>query len=87
MWLVGRFLACDVLCGMALSLYDARMATLKDRPLSVTQATKPEAERQSAEDQAWHDEQTREAIGEADAGDFAATEEVKAIVRKFIPDG
>ena len=63
------------------------MATLKDRPLSLNQATKPVTERRNAEDRAWQDAQTREAIREADAGDFATTEELRATVRKFVPDG
>ena len=44
--------------------------------------TKPDADLE-----AWQDEQTRKAIKEADAGDFATAEEVKATVRKHVPNG
>jgi len=37
--------------------------------------------------EAWQDEQTRRAIAEADAGDFATSEEVEATIRKFVPHG
>ena len=39
------------------------------------------------DDQAWQDEQTRQAIKEADAGDFATAEELKATIQKFVPNG
>ena len=55
------------------------------KPLSPEQAIKPLTTEQSAEDQAWQDEQTRQAIREADAGDFATDEEVKKVIRKFVP--
>ncbi len=51
------------------------------------EATRPVTKKPSAADRAWHDEQTREAIKEADAGDFATAEEVKTTVRKFVPHG
>ena len=57
------------------------------RPLTIDEATKPVTIRPSAADQAWQDEQTRQAIKEADAEDFATAEELKATIRKFVPDG
>ena len=45
---------------------------------SFDQATK------GARAQAWQDAQTREALGEADAGLFATHDEVVATIRKFV---
>jgi len=57
-----------------------------NKPPSVEKATKPVAKQPDADDQAWHDEQTRKAIEEADAGDFATAEELKATINKFVPN-
>ncbi len=57
------------------------------KPPSIEEATKPVTEQPSADDQAWQDEQTRQAIKEADAGDFATAEELKATIQKFVPNG
>lgn len=57
------------------------------KPPTLDEATKPVTKKPSADVRAWHDKQTREAIEEADAGDFATAEEVKATVRKFVPNG
>ena len=56
-------------------------------PLTVEEAISPKPKEPTAEVQAWHDEQTRKAIEEADAGDFVTAEELKATVRKFVPYG
>lgn len=61
--------------------------TMKAKPLTIDEATKPVAREPSASVQAWHDEQTRQAVREADAGDFATAEELKATVRKYVPLG
>lgn len=61
--------------------------TMKEKPLTVDEATKPVRTEPSASVQAWNDEQTRQAVREADAGDFATTEELKATVRKYVPHG
>lgn len=55
--------------------------------MSHDEATRLVSDACSAGDQAWHDAQTRQAIKEADAGDFATTDALKATVRKFIPNG
>ena len=57
-----------------------------ERPLTLDEATQPVTEEPSAEVRAWQDEQTRQAVREADAGDFATAEEVRAIIRKYVPD-
>lgn len=57
------------------------------RPLTLDEATKPATAKPDAALEAWQDEQTRRAIKEADAGDFATAEEVKATVRKYVPRG
>ena len=59
---------------------------VKKRP-TIDQATKPVTKQPSASDEAWHDEQTRKAIKEADAGDFATPEELKKTIRKYLPNG
>ena len=56
-----------------------------DRP-SLDQATRPVRRATSARVQAWQDAQTRKALEEADAGEFATPEEVKATIRKFVSD-
>ena len=60
---------------------------LQDGVLSLTleEATQPLTEEPSAGIRAWQDEQTRQAIREADAGDFATAEEVKAVIRRYVP--
>lgn len=60
---------------------------MKERPLTLEQATRPVAMAPSADVQAWHDEQTRQAIKEADAGDFATSAELKETVRKYVQHG
>ena len=55
--------------------------------MTKDEATKPAKSKPSAEIDAWQDEQTRRAIKEADAGDFATAEELKKTVRKFVPSG
>ncbi len=60
---------------------------MKEKPLTIDEATKPVATEPSADIQAWHDEQTRQAVKEADAGDFATAEELKTTIRKYVPHG
>ena len=57
------------------------------RPLTIDEATKPVTMKPSAAEQAWQDEQTRQAIKEADAGDFATAQELRTTIRKFVPNG
>lgn len=54
---------------------------------SRDRAAKSPAKKLGSEDQAWQDDQTRKAIEEADAGDFATAEELKGMIRKFVPHG
>jgi len=54
------------------------------KPPSVEKAIKPATEQPDADDQAWQDKVTRKAVKEADAGDFATAEELKATINKFI---
>ena len=63
------------------------MSDKEQKPMTLDQATKPVTKKPESELEAWQDEQTRKAIEEADAGDFATAEEMKATVRKFVPDG
>ena len=57
------------------------------RGLTLEEATQPALSEPGTEFQAWQDEQTRQAIKEADSGDFATPEEVKATIRKYVPHG
>ena len=63
------------------------MSETRDRSMTVDEATKPVSRKPSAADQAWQDKQTRKAIEEAKAGDFASPEALKATIRKFVPNG
>jgi predicted transcriptional regulator len=66
---------------------DRAIMTNKGRPLTANEASRPVTTEPKATVEEWHDEQTRQAVAEADAGDFAPAEEVKAIVRKYVPHG
>ena len=63
------------------------MSSFSQRPKSVEEATIPATTQASGELKAWQDAKVRQAVKEADAGDFAMAEEVKATVRKFVPNG
>lgn len=63
------------------------MGDTDQRPLTLGEATEPADAKPTADVMAWQDEQTRRAIKEADAGDFASAEEMKSTVRKFVPNG
>lgn len=63
------------------------MNNTEKRPITLDEATLPVTEEPSAELQAWHDAETRQAIEEADVGDFATPEEVRAVIRKYVPHG
>lgn len=59
---------------------------MKDRP-TLAELTEPATKTApDAATRAWHDQQTREAIKEAEADDFASAEEVKTVLRKFVRD-
>lgn len=57
------------------------------KPLKTSKAVEPAGVTPQKDDQAWHDELTRQAIREADAGDFATSAELKATVLKFVSVG
>ncbi len=61
--------------------------TRTKRPLTLDEATKPTSAEPDADLEAWQDQKTRQAIKEAEAGDFATPEEVRTVVRKYVPDG
>ena len=69
------------------------MSSTTKRPITLAEATRPLPELRAPprardpEDEAWHDEQTRQALKEAEAGDFASAAEVEATVRKFVRHG
>ena len=63
------------------------MSSTTKRPMTLEEATRPVAGVRDAKDEAWHDEETRKALNEADAGDFATAAEVRATVRKFLKHG
>lgn len=63
------------------------MSDTTQRPLTLDEATKPTTAEPTAEVQAWQDAKVREAIKAADAGEFATAEEVKEVVRKYVPHG
>lgn len=63
------------------------MKDTSKRPLTLDEATRPATTEPSAGVESWQDEQTRQAIREADAGDFATAEEVRATARKFVRHG
>ena len=67
--------------------YDEIMNDTDPKPPTLDQVTEPVTTSPDADVEAWHDEETRKTIVEADAGDFATAEEVKVTVRKFVPHG
>ncbi len=56
-------------------------------PLTVDEAINPTSEEPTAEVTAWQEAQIRRGIAAADAGKFVTDEELKAIVRKYLPHG
>jgi len=63
------------------------IGTRAKRSLTADKATKPVSAGPNADLEAWHDQKTRQAIKEAEAGDFATPDEVKRVVRRYIPGG
>ena len=62
------------------------MDDTKHKPITRDEATQAKAKQPTAKVRTWQDKQTRQAIKEADAGDFATVEEMKSTVRKFVPN-
>jgi predicted transcriptional regulator len=57
------------------------------KPLSVEEATVPARTEPDADVRAWHDRKIKAGLADADAGRFASPEAVKAVVKKYIPNG
>lgn len=62
------------------------MAT-KDTKISIAEAITPAQLEPSADVTAWHMRVIAERHKAADKGRFASQADVKAVIRKFIPDG
>jgi predicted transcriptional regulator len=62
------------------------MATTQ-KPLSTDEAVLPSGHEVSAEVRGWQAEKIKSGLKAADEGRFASPEAVKAVIRKFIPDG
>jgi predicted transcriptional regulator len=63
------------------------MSSTTKRLTTLAEAIQPMPEARGPKDEAWHDAQTRQALKEAEAGDFASVAEVEATVRKFVRHG
>ena len=57
------------------------------KPLTVEEATSPVTQEASAEVRAWQARKIKAGLKAADEGRFASSEAVKAVVKKFIPNG
>jgi predicted transcriptional regulator len=60
------------------------MKTRTEPRPTLDELTRPAGAPRDSALQAWHDAETRKAMAEADAGDFATADEVTATVRKFV---
>ncbi len=63
------------------------MSDTKKRPLTFEEAMQPTTEQPSKEVLAWQEKEILRGLKEADAGDFATAEEVRATILKFVPHG
>lgn len=57
------------------------------KPLSFNDATAPEAQDAAPDVRVWQAEKVNAGLKAADEGRFASPEAVKAVVKKFIPNG
>jgi predicted transcriptional regulator len=57
------------------------------KPLSSDEAILPTSHKVTTDVRAWQAAKIKTGIKAADAGRFASSESVKAVVRKFIPNG
>jgi predicted transcriptional regulator len=57
------------------------------KPLTIKEATSPVTREASAEVRAWQARKIKAGLKAADEGRFASPEAVKAVVKKFIPNG
>ena len=58
-----------------------------DKPLSLDEAVYPAPAEPDADVRAWQDRKIKAGLADADAGRFASPEAVKAVIKKFIPNG
>jgi predicted transcriptional regulator len=58
-----------------------------DKPLSLDEAVFPAPVEPDADVRAWQDRKIKRGLSDADAGRFASPEAVKAVIKKFIPNG
>ena len=63
------------------------MINTTKRPLTIDEATKPVTTKPDADVRAWQDAKVKAAIKSADAGNFASAEEVRRVMRKYVPNG
>lgn len=67
---------------------DNHVMSTKAKPISIADAISTAPADDIAEDvKAWQEKKLRERHAAADAGRFASSHAVKAVIRKFIPDG
>lgn len=59
----------------------------RDKPISIAEAISPAPLEPVGDVQAWHMAKVQERHEAADAGRFASAEAVKAVIRKFVPNG
>ncbi len=57
------------------------------KPLTIDEATKPATTKPDADVQAWQDAKVKAAIKSADSGKFASAEDVRRVMRKYVPNG
>ena len=57
------------------------------RPLTLDEATTPQPESTDPDYLAWKDAKVRAAIKSADAGKFASKEDVRRVMKKYVPNG
>lgn len=62
------------------------MAT-KEKPISIAEAIAPVPLEPTGATEAWHGEKLKQRHEAADAGRFASADAVKAVIRKFVPNG
>lgn len=55
--------------------------------MSFDDATFPTLQEATADVRAWQEEKIKAGLKDADGGNFASPEEVKAVIQKFIPHG
>ncbi len=63
------------------------MPDTNKRPLTIDEATKPATAKPDADVRAWQDAKVKAAIKSADAGKFASAEDVRRVMRKYVPNG